>query len=89
MSWENCEEIVREIESYKIEGIQKPIKVFRVNNKIALCVTNKFIYLVDVTSEFKELKIIKQFSKMNEKEVLEKLILVENLSYEFAVFSKH
>ncbi len=59
------EVFVPNIESLNIQLTDEAKKMFRVNNQIALCVTLKYIYLVDVTKKFMEFKIIKDF--FNEK----------------------
>ena len=59
-----CKAYIPNIENKKIEQ-DLPTTVYRVNNRIALLYTFKYLYLVDVTQSFKKLKIIKDFSKLD------------------------
>ena len=82
-----CKAYIPNIENKKIEGQDSPRIVFRVNNRIALLYTFKYLYLVDVTQSFKKLKIIKDFSKLT-KEAKDKHLhdLNSNNISEVAVF---
>ncbi len=85
-----CKAFIPNIESKKIEGQDSPRAVYWVNNRIALLYTFKYLYLVDVTQSFKKLKIIKDFTKLeNDNQDDNLLALYSNNIREVSVFQKH